>query len=226
MARRPKQAPDPTRVVGYCRCSTQEQSDSGLGLDAQRASILAECARKGWTLIEMVEDAGFSAKTLDRPGMARALDLLRSGEAGALVVAKLDRATRSVMDAANLLAQGQREGWTLVALDLGLDPTTPTGELVATIMAGVAQWERRAIGARTRDALAAKKAAGVRLGRPVRLPAEIAARITAAKEAGESLSAIARALNADKVPTAHDGVKWHASTVRAVLSREKANANA
>ena len=223
MARRPKQAPDPTRVVGYCRCSTQEQSDSGLGLDAQRASILAECARKGWTLVEMVEDAGFSAKTLDRPGMAHALDLLRSGQAGALVVAKLDRATRSVMDAANLLAQGRREGWALVALDLGLDPTTPTGELVATIMAAVAQWERRAIGARTRDALAAKKAAGVRLGRPVLLPADVAERITAAKEAGESLSAIARALNADGVPTAHGGSKWHASTVRAVLSRETDN---
>ena len=226
MARRPKQAPDPTRVLGYCRCSTQEQSDSGLGLDAQRASILAECARKGWTLIEMIEDAGFSAKTLDRPGMAHALDLLRSGHAGALVVAKLDRATRSVMDTANLLAQGQREGWALVALDLGLDPTTPTGELVATIMAAVAQWERRAIGARTRDALAAKKAAGVRLGRPVLLPADVAERIAAAKEAGESLSAIARALNAEGVPTAHGGSQWHASTVRAVLSRGSANANA
>jgi len=223
MARRPKQAPDPTRVVGYCRVSTSDQADSGLGLDAQRASILAECARKGWTLVEMVQDAGISAKSLDRPGMVQALDLLRSGKAGALVVAKLDRATRSVMDAANLLAQGQREGWALVALDLGLDPTTPTGELVATIMAAVAQWERRAIGARTRDALAAKKAAGIRLGRPVRLPTEVAKRITAAKEAGESLSAIARALNADGVPTAHGGSQWHASTVRAVLSRETTN---
>ncbi|HUY22184.1 MAG TPA: recombinase family protein [Acidimicrobiales bacterium] len=226
MARRPKQAADPTRVVGYCRCSTQEQSDSGLGLDAQRASILAECARKGWTLVEMVEDAGFSAKSLDRPGMGHVLDLLRSGQAGALVVAKLDRATRSVMDAGNLLAQGQREGWTLVALDLGLDPSTPTGELVANLMASVAQWERRAIGVRTRDALAAKKAAGVRLGRPVLLPAAVAQRIAVAKEAGESLSAIARALNADGVPTAHGGSQWHASTVRAVLGRQAANANA
>jgi len=226
MARRLKQAADPTRVVGYCRVSTQEQSDSHLGMDAQRAAILAECARKGWTLVEMIDDSGYSAKSLDRPGMAHALDLLRSGDAGALVVAKLDRATRSVMDAANLLAQGQREGWALVALDLGLDPTTPTGELVATIMAAVAQWERRAIGARTRDALAAKKAAGVRLGRPVLLPADVAKRITAAKEAGESLSAIARALNAEDVPTVHGGSQGHASTVRAVLIRETANSNA
>ena len=152
MARRPRQAPDPTRVIGYCQVSTCSQADSGLGMDAQRASILAECDRKGWSLVEMVEDAGFSAKDLNRPGMVHALELLQSGQAGALVVAKLDRATRSVIDASNLLAQGKSEGWALVALDLGLDPTTPTGELVATIMAGVGQWERRAIGARTREA--------------------------------------------------------------------------
>jgi DNA invertase Pin-like site-specific DNA recombinase len=219
MARTPKQAADPTRVVGYCRVSTQEQSDSGLGLDAQKAAIRGECNRKGWTLVELVEDAGYSAKSLVRPGMARALDLLSGGVAGALVVAKLDRATRSVMDAANLLARGEREGWALVALDLGLDPTTPTGELVANIMAAVAQWERKAIGARTRDALAAKKASGTRLGRPVLLPDEVVDRITSAKEAGASLSAIARDLNAQGIPTAHGGKQWHASTVRAIVVR-------
>jgi DNA invertase Pin-like site-specific DNA recombinase len=217
--RTPKRAPDPTKVVGYCRVSTQDQSDSGLGLEAQKAAIRSECDRKGWALVELVEDAGYSAKSLSRPGMDHALDLLRSGVAGALVVAKLDRATRSVIDAANLLAQGEREGWALVALDLGLDPTTPTGELVANIMAAVAQWERKAIGARTREALAAKKAAGVRLGRPVTLPDDVVERITAAKGAGATLSAIARDLNAQGVPTAHGGVQWHASTVRAIVVR-------
>jgi DNA invertase Pin-like site-specific DNA recombinase len=226
VARRPRQAADRTRVVGYCRVSTSSQADSGLGLDAQKAAILAECERKGWSLVELVEDAGYSAKDLRRPGMAHALDLLRSGQAGALVVAKLDRATRSVMDAASLLDQGRREGWTIVALDIGLDPTTPTGELVATIMAGVGQWERRAIGARTREALATKKAAGVRLGRPATLPADVVERMVSAKESGASLSAIARSLTEEGVPTAHDGAKWHASTVRAVIQRVESNANA
>ncbi len=165
------------------------------------------------TLVEMIEDTGYSAKNLSRPGMARALDLLRTRAAGTLVVAKLDRATRSVMDAANLLAQGQREGWSFVALDLGLDPTSPAGELVANIMASVAQWERRAIGARTSDALAAKKAAGVRLGRPVALPPAVEARIVDCFLAGTSLSGIARDLTADHVPTAHSGVCWYPSTV-------------
>ena len=139
-------------MVGYIRVSTSEQADSGLSLDSQRAAIQNHCKQRGWVLVEMVEDAGYSAKNLSRPGMAHALDLLAAGAVGALVVAKLDRATRSVIDAANLLAQGQREGWALVALDLGLDPTSPAGELVATIMAAVAQWERRAIGVRTSDA--------------------------------------------------------------------------
>jgi DNA invertase Pin-like site-specific DNA recombinase len=217
MARTRRQAADPTKVLGYVRVSTDEQAGSGLGLDAQRASILAECERRGWTLVELIEDAGFSAKTLERPGMVHALDLLARGEAGVLVVAKLDRATRSVMDAANLLARSQVEGWKLVALDLGLDPTTPTGELVATIMAAVAQWERRAIGARTREALAAKRAQGVRLGRPTVLGADVVARIVSAHEAGAGWSEIARQLNADAIPTAHGGTKWHPSTVRAVV---------
>ena len=210
------QSGDRTQVIGYARVSTNEQANSGLGLDAQRAAIQAEIDRRGWTLVEMVEDAGVSAKTLLRPGIAHALQLLQDGAAGTLLVAKLDRATRSTIDAAKLLERSQREGWALVALDLGLDPTTPTGELVATIMAAVAQWERRAIGTRTKDALAAKKAQGVRLGRPSVLPAEVTERIVAAHQAGASWSAIARELDTDGVPTAHGGSRWYPATVRKV----------
>jgi DNA invertase Pin-like site-specific DNA recombinase len=217
MARTKRQAADPTKVVGYVRVSTDEQAGSGFGLDAQRTCILAECERRGWTVVELIEDAGFSAKSLDRPGIMHVLDLLARGDAGVLVVAKLDRATRSVMDAADLLARSHREGWKLVALDLGLDPTTPTGELVATIMAAVAQWERRAIGVRTREALAAKRAQGVPLGRPSVLPSEIVARIVEAHRGGAGWSAIARQLNAEGVCTAHGGARWHPSTVRAVV---------
>jgi DNA invertase Pin-like site-specific DNA recombinase len=204
-------------VIGYARVSTNEQANSGLGLEAQRAAIQAEIDRRGWTLVEMVEEAGVSAKTLERPGIAHALQLLQQGAAGTLLVAKLDRATRSTIDAAKLLERSQREGWALVALDLGLDPTTPTGELVATIMAAVAQWERRAIGTRTKDALAAKRAQGVRLGRPTVLPADVTERIVAAHQAGASWSAIARQLDADAVPTAHGGVRWYPATVRKIV---------
>jgi len=221
MSRAAKHLRDQTRVIAYTRVSTSEQADSGLGLEAQRTQIAAEAERKGWTVVEWIEDAGSSAKSLDRPGMARALELLDGDAAGALIVAKLDRATRSTMDAAVLLERCSREGWALVALDLGLDMTTPTGELIASVMAAVAQWERRAIGQRTKDALAAKKAAGVRLGRPVSLPGEIRTRIVAAHHAGSGWSAIARQLNEEEIPTAHGGAKWHPSTVRAVMMSSK-----
>ena len=166
-----------------------------------------------------IRDSG-SWRRLSTHGAA--LDLLARGDAGVLLVAKLDRATRSVMDAANLLARSQHEGWKLIALDLGLDPTTPTGELVATIMAAVVQWERRAIGVRTREALAAKRAQGVRLGRPSVLSAEIVARIVEAHRAGAGWSTITRQLNAEGVLTAHGGAQWHPSTVRAIVPAQVA----
>jgi len=221
MSRPARHIRDSTRVIAYTRVSTSEQADSGLGLEAQRTQIAAEAERKGWTVVEWIEDAGISAKSLDRPGMARALELLDGGAAGALIVAKLDRATRSTMDAAVLLERCSREGWALVALDLGLDMTTPTGELIASVMAAVAQWERRAIGQRTKDALAAKKAAGVRLGRPLTLPGDVRDRILTAYQAGSGWSAIARQLNEEEIPTAHGGAKWHPSTVRAVVMSTK-----
>jgi DNA invertase Pin-like site-specific DNA recombinase len=106
-----------------------------------------------------------------------------------------------------------------VALDLGIDLSTPAGEFLASVMASAAQWERRIIGQRTREGLAAKRAAGVALGRPRSLPADVVQRIVGEKAAGASLSAIARALNEDGTPTAQGGARWYASTVRAVLSR-------
>jgi DNA invertase Pin-like site-specific DNA recombinase len=155
--------------------------------------------------------------------MSLVLRILDRGDAGALVVAKLDRATRSLADAAGLLERSTRRGWKFVALDLGIDTATPAGELIASVMAAVAQWERRAIGQRTKDALAAKKAQGVRLGRPTVLPTDVVERIVAAHRAGAGWSAIARQLNEDGVATAHGGVRWYPSSVRAVvLSQEEA----
>jgi len=216
MARPRKSTADPTAVVGYVRVSTDEQAESGLGLASQRAAIKAECARRGWTLVAIHEDA-LSGKSLNRPGMAAALMAVESGAASAIIVAKLDRLSRSLVDFASLMARAQAGRWNLVALDLGIDLTTAAGEFMANVMASAAQWERRIIGQRTRDALAVKRAQGVRLGRPVMLAADVADRIVTAHRAGAGWSAIARQLNADAVPTAHGGVRWYPSTVRAVV---------
>lgn len=212
------------RVLAYVRVSTEEQGRSGAGLQSQCDAINAECERRGWQLIDSVEDAGYSAGTLKRPGIGQALERLRDGEADALVVAKLDRLSRSMLDFTALMAQAQKEGWALVALDCAVDTTTPAGEAMANILATFAQFERRLISQRTKDALAAKRAQGVRLGRPRSLSDETIDQIVRARGAGQSLDNIAATLNREGVPTAQGGRQWWGSTVSAVVRSAEAAA--
>jgi DNA invertase Pin-like site-specific DNA recombinase len=207
------------RVIGYVRVSTEEQGASGAGLEAQRQAIEDEAKRRGWQLVRIEEDV-LSGRNMKRPGLQRALDACRTGEVAGIVVAKLDRLSRSVIDFAGTLEEARRRGFNIVALDLGLDLSTPQGELVANVIASVAQWERRVIGARTADALAVKRAQGVKLGRPRTLPDELRGRLRGMRKQGLSLTGIAKTLNREKVPTAHGGKRWYASTVRAALSSQ------
>lgn len=204
------------RVVAYLRVSTDEQRDSGLGLAAQREALTAEATRRGWD-VHWIEDAGYSAKSLDRPGIQEALHLLNTGKADALVVAKLDRLSRSLLDFAGVTEQAKRRGWAVVALDLGVDMTTPAGEMLANVLAAFAQYERALISQRTTVALAAAKARGQRLGRPRATPDDVVARCVALRADGLSAGRIALALTAAGVPTTRGGT-WRASTVRRVLA--------
>lgn len=209
-----------TRVVGYLRVSTAEQADSHAGLDAQRAAIEAEVDRRGWQLVTIVADEGASGSTTKhRPALEAAIGLCETGGADALCVAKLDRLSRSLPDFGAMLERSRSKGWALVALDLGVDTTTDAGELVANVMMSVAQWERRVISTRTKDGLAAKRAQGVRLGRPSQLDPRTARRIRKHRDAGLSLRQIAERLNDDAIPTGQGGSRWYASTVRSVLER-------
>src|SRR5450755_4080182 len=196
------------RVVGYVRVSTEEQGASGAGLAVQRASIEEECGRRGWTLVTIIEDAGYSAKDLRRPGVKLALETLQQGGASGLVVAKLDRLSRSMLDFTAIMATAQKQGWALVALDCAVDTSTPAGEAMANVLATFAQFERRLISQRTRDALAIKRAQGVQLGRRRELADTVVARIVADRTSGSTLAAIADRLNAEQIPTAHGGARW------------------
>lgn len=202
-------------VIGYLRVSTDEQARSGLGLEAQQERIASEATRRGWTVRWIVDD-GYTAATLDRPGITDALAALRAHDVDALVVAKLDRLSRSLLDFAGLMSQAQTERWELIALDLGVDTSTPQGQLMANVMASFAAYERELIRQRTRDALAALKNRGVRLGRPVAVPADVRAMVGRWRAAGATWQGCADALNAAGVPTAHGGARWYASTVRGV----------
>jgi DNA invertase Pin-like site-specific DNA recombinase len=221
----------PRLAVGLYRVSTAEQGQSGLGLEAQRASVRAFCAAQGWTLVVEFSDVA-SGKDDRRPGFQAAL--LRCRQLGAvLAVARLDRVTRRAHTLSRLL----EESYAVRAADMaGAD------DLMLRIYAAMAQRERELIGERTRAALAAAKARGVALGgdrghRP-RVPPDAAVAVRARQEAAEraahrllleverlrregiaSLQGLARALTERGVPTPRRGAVWTHTTVARLLAR-------
>jgi len=210
------------RAIGYVRVSTEKQADFGVSLEAQSEKVRAMAVVQGAELAEIIVDAGESAKSLNRPGMARLLSLVDSGAADTVIIAKLDRLTRSVKDLAELLERFTRRGVSLVSVAESLDTGTAAGRLVLNIMVSVSQWEREAVAERTRDAMQHKRANHERVGTVpfgyhvaadgLHLeadPAEqgILARVRELKAAGRTTREIADALNREGFRTRR-GTEW------------------
>lgn len=206
------------RAIGYCRVSTEEQGESGLGLESQKETVCREVGRRGWTLETMFTDVASGKSLRGRTDFARAMQALASGGADVLVVAKLDRLSRSVSDFAAILAQTQAEGWALNICDLGVDTTTPSGKMVAQIMMVLAEWEREMIGDRTKRALEVARSRGTTLGRPSGVHPDTLRLIRVLRDSGRSYQRIADALTGEGIPTAQGG-EWRASTVRKLYER-------
>lgn len=147
-----------TKAIGYIRVSTAKQADHGVSLDAQRAKLDAYAALYDLELVDVVVESA-SAKSLDRDGLQGALKRLQAGEASALVVAKLDRLTRSVADLGRLV---ERHFQTTALLSVAeqVDTRTAAGRLVLNVLGSVSQWERETIGERTSAAMQHLKASG------------------------------------------------------------------
>lgn len=205
-------------MIAYLRVSTPSQAATGFGLAAQRAAIQNYAYPRGWQL-SWISDAGRSAATLQRPGITDALTLLETRQADGLIVARLDRLSRSLRDFTQLIELSKRQHWTLVCIDPGLDLSTPTGELAATILAAVAQWERRSIVERSREGYAAALAQGRIFGHRRPLLLQTMQRIHTETAAGVSANRIADGLNADHVPTASGHGSWTPQQARVVASR-------
>jgi DNA invertase Pin-like site-specific DNA recombinase len=141
-------------LIGYMRVSTADQS-----LDLQRDALLAA----GVSPDRIYEDV-CSGKSTERPGLARALDVARGGDA--IVVWKLDRVGRSLAHVVGLVGDFQKRGVGLKVLTGDIDTTTPTGRLVFGIFATLAEFERDLIHERTMAGLAAARARGRAGGRP------------------------------------------------------------
>jgi DNA invertase Pin-like site-specific DNA recombinase len=203
------------RAIGYVRVSTEEQGQSGLGLEAQRRAIHATCELRGWEP-DLREEVGSGASVSKRPVLKHALAELKRGDV--LVVSKLDRLSRSVIDFAGLLADARKRGYNIVALDFGLDLSTPQGELVANVLMSVAQWERRIIGQRTSEGMRVKISQGWQPHRPEpAIPADVRRHIVGLHRAGLSQRGIAERLNQERVPALGD--RWHRGTIRRVLAQ-------
>jgi DNA invertase Pin-like site-specific DNA recombinase len=151
-------------AIAYVRVSTDKQVDSGVSLDAQTEKVRAMAVVQGAELVEIIVDAGESAKSLNRPGMAKLLAMVDGSDVDVVIIAKLDRLTRSVADLAELLKRFERRGVSLVSVADALDTRSAAGRLVLNIMVSVSQWEREAIGERTRDAMRHKRRTGQRVG--------------------------------------------------------------
>ncbi len=198
--------------------STAEQAASGLGAAAQRAKIAEAAAREGHQVVEVIADDGQHGTNLQRPGLRRALEAIAAGEADGLVAVKLDRVSRSVVDFGTVLEWFTEAKAALVIRDPAIDTTTAAGRLVANVFASVAEWEADTITERTRDALAAKRARGERIGRPAVVEdLKLAKRIRALRSKGMTMRAIADKLTADGVPTVRGGGRWQVSAVQSVL---------
>lgn len=153
------------KIIGYIRVSSEEQVKDGISLEMQRSKIEAYCNLNDMELVTIIEDAGISAKNINgRPGFQRALEMVYSGQADGLCVWKLDRAFRSTQDALNVAEKLNKKCRALISICEKLDTSSAIGEFFYTLMASLAQMERKLIGERTKAALQSKKSKGERVG--------------------------------------------------------------
>jgi len=204
-------------AIIYLRVSTAEQGASGLGLEAQQRTAIDYCERQGATVIEIVTEVQSGKSTKKRPLLTAALERCRKGEAGILVASNVSRLSRNIGDLAKMLDEAEKRGYSIAAVDTGLDTSTPSGKMVFQILGVAAQYERELVRERTTRALAAKKARGEKVGRSSALEAVAVEMIRTYRAEGLSFARIAEEMNACGIRTGQGGAKWYASSVRKAM---------
>lgn len=206
------------RAVGYVRVSTEEQGLRGVSLDAQAAAVQREVQRRQWAPAEIVREVGSAGALENRPALVALLERLRAGEADVLVVARLDRLSRSTADFCVLLDRAAREGWQVLCLDPPVDMTSPFGRALAQMSAVFAELERALISQRTREAVAAAKANGTYRNRTSTIPEDVQRKIARLRRRGWTWVRIIDQLEQDG-DVAPAGGQWSTRTLRRVCDR-------
>lgn len=229
------QARDGRAVVGYLRVSTEEQAESGFGLQAQEAKVRSYAAALGLPLSEIITDDGYSGGTLDRPALQALLTRMAAGEVGTVVIARLDRLSRSLRNLLNLYGDAfDTHKVALVSVGEQFDTSTASGRLFFQMVGSFAEFERATITERTsggRKQKATKggyaggrpafgyRAAGAAHGLEIDAgAAETVRHIFELEAEGVSRRGIAYRLNDEGRKTAQ-GAMWTAVQVGRVLER-------
>lgn len=220
------------KAIGYVRVSTLEQVTEGISLDNQKAKIKAYCSLNDLDLVEIIEDAGKSGKSLNREGIATLLDMIRKKAVGAVIVYKLDRLSRKVIDTLTLIESFEKADIAFHSLNEKIDTSTAMGRFFLNITASLAQMERDLISERTRDALQMKIANHERAGQipfgwrlaedgnaliPHEGEQEVITQVKRLHSQGFSYRAICEALA--KAGHRPQGKCWHPKTIGSILSR-------
>ena len=150
-----------------------------------------------------------------------ALARLDAGEADVFLVARLDRLARSAVDFGLIAERASRRAWTLVLLDPQIDGWTPYGKAMLQMAAIFAELESDLISIRTREALAIKRAQGVKFGRRPQIPKKIRNRIVREHAEGRKYAHIARDLQDEGVPTVKKGARWRGETIKRSSANRK-----
>jgi len=145
------------KAVAYSRVSTAGQAEKGVSMEDQKLKIEQYADLYGFSITEFITDGGESAKNLNRPGVQRILTMMKQQEIEAVIVAKLDRLTRSVRDLADIVELANRKNISLISVNERLDTGTAAGRMILNMLGVISQWERETIGERTQTALEYKK---------------------------------------------------------------------
>jgi site-specific DNA recombinase len=148
------------KVAAYVRVSTDEQAEEGYSIAAQKNRLEAYALSQGWEIVQWYIDEGESAKDLNRTDLKRMLKAVEQNVFECVLVYRLDRLTRSVLDLYNLLNTFEKHGVKFKSATEVYDTTTAIGRLFLTLVAALAQWERENLGERVRMGMQQKAKEG------------------------------------------------------------------
>jgi len=228
-------------VIGYTRVSHADQVE-GVSLEAQQAKIETYCDLHGLALGKVYSDEGISAKdTTNRPAAQEVLELIRAKKIDGVIIFKLDRLVRNTKDAIEIAELCKAKGVALHSISEKIDTDSAIGEFFFTLMAALAQLERKQIGERTAAVLQHKRKNGEKTGGyvpygydvvveggadttvkrlvPNKIEQKVIKLIERLRAKGRSLRAIARELEQRSIFTKRGKTKWHPRIIQAVISR-------